>query len=222
MVGDKGYHSNETLVALADLGLRSYVSEPDRGRRRWRGNRRRGLPCMATGGVFGAPRGKRLLRQRGERLERPNAHLYETGGMRRLYLRGHTNILKRLLVHASGLNLGFLMRQLSGVGTPRSLQGRVRALVAALIGALSGFWRLTARFRAPIRFGAPDPAPTCSTTRLHRPWTARATDKQFCHGLLGCVFSMRPAGFMGAGEMTDVPTKTRFRGRRWGPSTAPT
>ena len=40
-------------------------------------------------------RGKRLLRQRGERLERPFAHLYETGGMRRVHLRGHTNILKR-------------------------------------------------------------------------------------------------------------------------------
>ena len=38
LVADKGYHSNETLVALADLGLRSYVSEPDRGRGRWRGN----------------------------------------------------------------------------------------------------------------------------------------------------------------------------------------
>ncbi len=37
VVADKGYHSNETMVALADLGLRSYVSEPDRGRRRWRG-----------------------------------------------------------------------------------------------------------------------------------------------------------------------------------------
>ena len=37
VVGDKGYHSNETMVALADLGLRSYVSEPDRGRRCWKG-----------------------------------------------------------------------------------------------------------------------------------------------------------------------------------------
>ena len=168
VVGDKGYHSNETLVALADLGLRSYVSEPDRGRRRWRGN------PAARAAVYGnrrrirGTRGKRLLRQRGERLERPNAHLYGTGAMRRLYLRGHTNILKRLLVHASGLNLGFLMRQLTGVGTPRSLQGRVRALVAALIGALSPVWRLTARFWARIRSEAPDPASTCSATRLHR------------------------------------------------------
>ena len=56
------------------------------------------------------PRGQRLLRLRGERLERPFAHLYETGGMRRVHLRGHANIRKRLLIHAGGFNLGLLMR----------------------------------------------------------------------------------------------------------------
>ena len=49
-----------------------------------------------------------------------------------MYLRGHTNIRKRLLVHASGLNLGLLMRRLTGVGTPRGLQGRAPALFDAL------------------------------------------------------------------------------------------
>jgi len=50
-------------------------------------------------------------------------HLYETGGMRHVHLRGHTNILKQLLTHTSDFNLGLLMRQLIGVGTPRGLQG---------------------------------------------------------------------------------------------------
>jgi hypothetical protein len=59
--------------------------------------------------IHGA-RGKRLLRQRGERLERPCAHLYETGRMQRVHLRGHDNILKRLLIHVGALNLGLLMR----------------------------------------------------------------------------------------------------------------
>jgi transposase len=77
-----------------------------------------------------------LLRLRGERLERPFVHLYETGGMRRVHLRGHTNILKRLLIHTGGCNLGLLMRQLTGVGTPRGLQGRVNALVAALVALM--------------------------------------------------------------------------------------
>jgi hypothetical protein len=44
--------------------------------------------------------------------------------MRRVYLRGHANIRKRLRIHTSGFNLGVLMRHVIGVGTPRSLQGR--------------------------------------------------------------------------------------------------
>jgi transposase len=66
-------------------------------------------------------------------LERPFAHLYETGGMRRVHLRGHTNILKRVLIHVGGFNLGLLMRQLIGVGTPRGLQGRITAVLSALL-----------------------------------------------------------------------------------------
>jgi hypothetical protein len=69
-------------------------------------------------------RGKRLLRCRGEYVERSFAHVYDTGGLRRIHLRGHQNILKRLLVHAGAFNLGILMRQACGHGTPRGLQGR--------------------------------------------------------------------------------------------------
>ena len=47
--------------------------------------------------------------------------------MRRVHLRCHTNILKRLLVHACAFNISLLMRTLTGIGTPRSLQGRVAA-----------------------------------------------------------------------------------------------
>ena len=72
------------------------------------------------------------MRQRGELLERPFAHLYQTGAMRRVHLRGHENILKRILLHAGALNLGLLMRTLFGVGTPRGLQGRVAAFFVAL------------------------------------------------------------------------------------------
>ena len=132
IVGDKGYHSNQTLIDLGAVGIRSYVSEPDRGRRDWSnapeaqalvyGNRRR----------IRGPRGRRLMRQRGERVERSFAHVYDTGGMRRTHLRGHTNVLKRLLIHAGGFNLGLVMRQLIGVGTPRGLQGRVGAVLATL------------------------------------------------------------------------------------------
>jgi hypothetical protein len=75
-------------------------------------------------------RGKQLLRKRGELLERPCAHLYETGGLRRMYVPGHENVLKRLLVHAGAFNLSLWMRTLFGIGTPRGLQGRLTMLGA--------------------------------------------------------------------------------------------
>ena len=145
-VGDKGYHSNQSLVDLEAVGVRAYLSEPDRGRRNWRGksteraavyrNRRR--IRGARGRALQRRRSERLLRLRGERLERPFAHLYETGRMRRVHLRGRRNILKRLLVHAGASNLGLLMRYLTGIGTPRSLQGRAAALVA--LGTMIYTW----------------------------------------------------------------------------------
>ena len=156
VVGDKGYHSNETMVGFADLGVRSYVSEPDRGRRTWTGKAAAKKAVYANRRRIRGPRGRRLLRQRGELLERPNAHLYETGGMRRVHLRGHPNILKRLLVHVCGFNLGLLMRQLTGVGTPRSLQGRAAALLGALSNLLDGLCERVKRSWVPEVPDAPD------------------------------------------------------------------
>jgi transposase len=133
VVADKGYHSNQQLVDLEAVGVRAYISEPNRGRRNWKKHPEARDAVYRNRRRIRGPRGKRLLRQRGERLERPFAHLFETGRMRRVHLRGHDNILKRLLIHAGGLNLGLLMRHLFGVGTPRSLQGRTLALFACIL-----------------------------------------------------------------------------------------
>jgi transposase len=130
VVADKGYHSNQVLVDLAALDLRTYIAEPDRGRRNWTRKATARDAVYANRRRIRGARGRVLQRRRSERLERPNAHLYETGRMRRTHLRGHTNILKRLLVHIGGFNLGLLMRTLIGVGTPRGLQGRLAALMA--------------------------------------------------------------------------------------------
>ena len=156
VVGDTGYHRNETMVGFADLGVRSYVSEPDRGRRKWKGKAAAKKAVYANRRRIRGHRGQRLLRQRGERVERPNAHRYETGGVRRVHLRGHPNILNRLLVHVCGFNLGLLMRQLTGVGTPRSLQGRAAALLGALIDLLGGLCERLKRSWAPEAPDAPD------------------------------------------------------------------
>ena len=138
MVADKGYHSNEVLQDLAALEMRSYISEPDRGRRRWRDKGAAQAAVYANRRRIRGERGKRLLRQRGERVERSFAHLYERGGMRRTHLRGHPDILKRLLIHAGAFNLSLLLRKRLGAGTPRALtalkKGPGRALRATFRG----------------------------------------------------------------------------------------
>jgi transposase len=140
VVADKGYHSNQVLVDLAALDLRTYIAEPDRGPRRWKTQPAARDAVYANRRRIRGARGLALLRRRSERLERPNAHLYETGAMRRTHLRGHANILKRLLVHVGGFNLGLLMRALCGIGTPRSLQGRLTAALIALWTPLVARW----------------------------------------------------------------------------------
>src|SRR2546422_1728004 len=126
LVGDRGYHSNDTLLTLLALGIRGYLAEPDRGRRCWAKEPEAQQPVYGNRRRVGGPRGKRLMRRRGEYVERTFAHVYDTGGLRRVHLRGHPNILKRPIGHAGGFNLGLLMRHVFGRGTPRGLQGRRR------------------------------------------------------------------------------------------------
>jgi len=143
VVTDKGYHSRAVISALADVEIRTYCSEPQRGRQRWKGQEREQRAVYANRRRIRGRRGKRLLRQRGEKLERWNQHLYDRGGMRRVHLRGRENILKRLVVQAGAANLGLLLRNLFGVGTPKSLQGRAVAtfsLIDALKHALHRLW----------------------------------------------------------------------------------
>src|SRR5881275_3368447 len=132
VVADKGYHSRTTVHDLETLDIRTYISEPERGPQSWAGQHAERDAVYANRRRIRGARGKRLLRKRGELLERPCAHLYETGGLRRAHVRGHENVLKRLFVHAGAFNLGLWMRTLFGVGTPRSLQGRAVALGAMI------------------------------------------------------------------------------------------
>jgi transposase len=135
VVADKGYHSRTTVHDLETLEIRTYISEPDRGPQSWTNQEAERDAVYANRRRIRGDRGQRLLRRRGELLERPCAHLYETGGLRRAHVHGHENVLKRLFVHAGAFNLGLWMRRLFGVGTPRSLQGRV-VVLWAMIAAL--------------------------------------------------------------------------------------
>ena len=81
-------------------------------------------------------------------LERPFAHCLETGGLRRVFLRGRENIEKRYQIHVAGVNLGILMRSLFGKGTPRGLQGcaaaisRLCSLMESVVRARMSLWAM--------------------------------------------------------------------------------
>lgn len=144
VVMDKGYHSGAVLRELAGRQIRSYVPEPDRGRRRWSGKRAEQRCVYANRRRVRAERSKRLQKLRGELCERSFAHCYETGGLRRLYLRGVDNARKRVLVHAAAFNLGLLLRKLSGWGKPRQPRERLRRFFAFFLVA----FRVVHLFRA--------------------------------------------------------------------------
>jgi len=109
------------------------------------------------------------MRKRGEFLERSFAHSYETGGMRRTHLRGHRNILKRLLIHVCGFNLGLVMRSLIGVGKPRQLQDRAAAAVLALFAGVSAILGTIRQLLSPWsrsnRLMSPQPVPNYQPCR---------------------------------------------------------
>ena len=147
-VADKGYHKAETLAECERRHTRTYIPEPKRKHKRdwkdkpeeWRrataANRRR------TKGA----RSKRLQKKRSELVERSFAHVCETGGGRRTWLRGLENVAKRYAVQVAAHNLGLLMRKLFGVGKPRALQGAGGLVVGLgsclywLSGLLVGRW----------------------------------------------------------------------------------
>jgi hypothetical protein len=142
VVADKGYHANATLELAAELDLRTYIPEPqlkddrvwidkpDEFERAVVNNRRR----MAR------PKGKRLGRLRSERVERSFAHVCDTGGARRSWLRGLEDVTKRYRIAAAAHNLGRIMRLLFGIGKPRALQAP-SALVWLVQFVMTAFWR---------------------------------------------------------------------------------
>jgi len=123
-VADKGYHKAETLTECEQWNTRTYIPEPKRKEYNWEdkpeawrkattANRRR---------VKGA-RSKRLQKKRSELVERSFAHVCETAGGRRTWLRGLLKVAKRYMVQVAAHNVGLLMRKLLGMGKPRTLQG---------------------------------------------------------------------------------------------------
>jgi len=122
---DKGYHKTTTLTNLAEhTTIRTYIPEPDHPyARRWTDK-----PEVQRSAVYNNRRrvkrayGKKLQRLRSELAERSFAHICETGGARRTWLRGIEKVQKRYLISAAIRNLGLIMRKLFGCGTAKALQ----------------------------------------------------------------------------------------------------
>ena len=150
-IADCGYHSEETLLGLQDDGYRTCIAEPKMKRRNWKRRARllgekaaraRQAALYLNRARVRSPMGKKLQKKRSEIPERSFAHLCQTGGMRRVHVRGRDNVQKRYGLQAAAANLGIVMRKFFGFGTPRSLQGRPAAAINAIFSFLIALWRL--------------------------------------------------------------------------------
>ena len=136
VVADKGYHSNEVMVGMAELGVRSYVAEPDRGPRNWDGKKAEKAAVYSNRRRIKGDRGKRMQRQRGEKIERNFAHQFDTGGLDRLYVRGLQNVHKKFLIQAAACNLALLLRSRHGSGKPRAAHDRAAEVILIIFAVL--------------------------------------------------------------------------------------
>jgi len=160
VVADKGYPSKQVLEELAEVGVRSVIAEPERRRQCWVGQRAAQAAVYANRRRLKTSTGQALMRRRGVLMERTFAHLYETGGLRRVHLRGKDNIAKRLLIHAAAFNLSLILRQVLGVGTARQAADLLAALCFCILRLMD-----TAN-RRPLVVGTP--WPTARTARPRR------------------------------------------------------
>ncbi len=134
LVTNKGYFGREVLKSLADGAWTTRIAEPKgKGLSRWHGddaarravynNRNRLLSGVA----------KAAFKLRAEVVERGFAQVLDRGGMRRTWLRGRENVGKRYLIHVAGHNLGVLLRQLIGAGTPREAAAKGLAVLLLVL-----------------------------------------------------------------------------------------
>jgi transposase len=156
IVGDKGYHSNQTVLAVQEAEARSYLPEPKRQARKWAGKAAEQKAVYANRRRVKGSYGQRLLKRRGELLERSFAHCYETGAMRRLHLRGRENVWKRQLIHVGAFNLSLVFRQNLGAGTPRELRNRQARLILVIL-----FFRVAMKTCSEASGGVYEPFAHC-------------------------------------------------------------
>jgi transposase len=176
VAADKGYHKTSTLELATALNLRTYIPEPKRPHKlRWTDK----PPAYRAAVIANRQRmrrkkGKRLQRLRSERVERTFAHVCETGGARRNWLRGLAKLTKRYLVQVAAHNLAVVMRKLFGIGKPRVLQGLAALLCLAqtLRDSLLWPWCALPNVAAPFT-GQPTPRFNYDELSLFRAFSNR-------------------------------------------------
>lgn len=167
VVTDKGYHSSTVLQQIRAMRIRTYISAPKQQRRNWEKRTAEKAAVYGNRKRISGERGKELLRRRGEFLERPFAHQYETGGMRRLHIRGVTNVAKRVLMQAAAYNLALILRAQGGAGAPKGLADLRDALICALLALIDAFRRLSGDQHPGIRRNERESAETRKIERIY-------------------------------------------------------
>jgi transposase len=143
VAADKGYHAANTLELCDALNMRTYIPEPQRKHSsRWTDKRPEFQHAVYSNRRrIRRVKGRQLQRRRSEVCERTFAHICDSGGMRRTWLRKLVNVTKRYLIAAAAHNLGRVLRKLFGIGKPKSLQGDGGfAALARLVMACQAVW----------------------------------------------------------------------------------
>jgi transposase len=118
VVADGNYHSLANVCALQEAGLKVVIPETNAAKRKEE------LLTQAQRKALQKARqshqsksGCRLMRMRGQHIERSFAHILDCGGMRKATLRGQANLQKRYSFAAACYNLSQLLRKKFGCGT---------------------------------------------------------------------------------------------------------
>jgi len=160
VVADKGYFKSAWLADLERNGYCAYIAEPKLPKRRWttKGGVLTPEKAAEKRAVYGnrrrtrGNRGRLLMRKRAELDERSFAHMLDTGGMRRTWLRGRANVTKRYKIQAAAFNLALVMRSICGFGKPRGLPAALARLVLGILAAICDRMRRVAWFLGFRRF----------------------------------------------------------------------
>lgn len=168
IVADRGYHSNEVLRTVKEWGLRSYIAEPERGMRNWKGRAAEQAAVYGNRRRIRGQRGKRLQAARGERIERNFAHQFDTGGLARLWVRGVNNVHKKMLIQAAACNLALLMRALYGAGKPKAAHDQRTQLILAILRSYAFMIAVRGHEQVSSRLFQLSPKIDCRNLRLSK------------------------------------------------------